>query len=218
MNNKFVLSLCLIAAAAPLAANAQTNKALQELKDSPQTAAPETAATPASAPAPETKPAPLTAAQQLLLTKTAQDIEALYRRSEPGPIPEGASQGAGTVSPGTDEGRESQELISFLWQGKIFERIDDSSATLVNKTIFGDAFSAKVYFGESLLDGKKSIIIDYSETSYKPFRIIRDEIRRVAPGVYLGYAYLRGVKTAPVIFALDFNAPKTEAPAPAPAH
>lgn len=209
MKNIFVLSLCLIAAAVPSPASAQTNKALQELKDTPEAVTPEPAATPASAPAPETKPAPASAAQKLL-TRTAPDLEALYRSSEPGPIPEGSSAGSASVAPGTSDGEASREFISFLWQGKVFERIDDSSATLVNKTVFGDTFSAKVYFGESLLDKKTSIIIDYSETSYKPFRIIRDEIRRVAPGVYLGYAYLRGVQDAPVTFALDFNAPKGE--------
>lgn len=216
MKNEFVLCLSLIAAAAPLraqsAAPGALPKDLQEFAGANQAATPP--ATPASAPAAasaqtETKAGPVTEGQKLL-ARTAADLESVYRASQPGPIPEGASQGTGTVSPGTEEGQASQELISYLWQGKIFVRIDDSSGTLVNKTVFGDTFDAKVYFGQSRLDGKDSIIIDYSETSYKPFRIIRDEIRRIAPGVYLGYAFLNGVDKAPIVFALDFNAPKGE--------
>jgi hypothetical protein len=200
MNNRF--SLCLSLLALAVTASAAPNAALLELQET----AP--AQTPAPTPAAEAVP-PISSAQQLL-TQTAEDLVVLYHRSEPGPIPDGAARGSGTVSPGTADGEASRQLIAFLWQGKIFKRSDDRSADLVNKTIFGETFAAKVYFGKSMLDEKESIIIDYSETPFKPFRIIRDEIRLVAPGVYLGYAYLRGLDVAPVIFALDFNAPKSE--------
>ena len=214
MKNKFVLTLGLLSVSA--AAIAAPNAALLELQATAKSPSPEAVPAPPAQPAPgqvDAKPAPLNAAQKLLV-KTAQDLQDLYRRSEPGPLPEGSSQGAGTVSPGTEDGEASREIIALLWQGKIFTRIDDRTGTLVNKTVVGETFDAKVYFGESLLDGKESIIIDYSETPFKPFRIIRDEIRRVGPGVYLGYAYLRGLDVAPVIFALDFNAPAAAVPAP----
>ena len=200
MNNRFSLCLSLLTLAA--SANAAPNAALLELQ--------ETAPAQTPAPTPAAEPAPEVSSAQQLLTRTGNDLVALYTRSEPGQIPDGAARGAATVSPGTADGEASRQLISFLWQGKVFQRVDDASANLVNKTIFGETFAAKVYFGKSLLDGKDSIIIDYSETPFKPFRIIRDEIRRVGPGVYLGYAYLRGLDVAPVIFALDFNAPKSE--------
>jgi hypothetical protein len=73
-------------------------------------------------------------------------------------------------------------------------------------------FPAKLYCGQSLLDGRReSIIIDYAFTDeiagYRPmpdslagrdgFRI-RDEIRMVRPGLYLGRAYIDRV------FALNF--------------
>jgi hypothetical protein len=44
---------------------------------------------------------------------------------------------------------------------------------------------AKVYRGPSWLDGKQAIVIDYSKTSFVAARI-RDEIREVEPGLYLG--------------------------------
>jgi len=210
MKNKFVLSFSLLAAAA--AASAAPNAALVELQETAKTPTQEAVPTPSAEPVPgqaESKAGPVSAAQQLL-AKTGKDIEALYRSSIPGPMPNGAAQGSATVAPGTADGEESRQVIAYLWQGKIFTRIDDRTANLVNKTVFGETFAAKVYFGASLLDGKQSVIIDYSETPFKPFRIIRDEIRQVGPGLYLGYAYLRGLNVAPVIFALDFNAPKSE--------
>ena len=65
-------------------------------------------------------------------------------------------------------------------------------------------FPAKLYCGQSLLDGRReSIIIDYAFTDELPgYRrmpdllagrngfAIRDEIRMVYPGFYLGRAYL----------------------------
>ena len=44
---------------------------------------------------------------------------------------------------------------------------------------------AKVYFDASWMDGKETIVIDYSKTSFFAKKI-RDEIREVEPGVYLG--------------------------------
>ncbi|MFI5361358.1 MAG: hypothetical protein ACHQ49_05255 [Elusimicrobiota bacterium] len=160
--------------------------------------------------------APITTINQLL-TRDGEGLKALYQRSKPGTIPVGESEGMASVAPGTDEGEESRRFFSFLWQGKVFERADEGTTTLVNKTFLGKSFAAKVYVGASLLDGKDSIIIDYKDTPFKPFRIIRDEIREVAPGIYLGYAYLRGIDYAPIVFALNFNeAPDRPLPRPMP--
>lgn len=74
-------------------------------------------------------------------------------------------------------------------------------------------FPAKLYCGQSLLDGRReSIIIDYAYTDELPnYRAspdslagrgglrIRDEIRMVRPGFYLGRAYAHG------IFLLNFT-------------
>ena len=74
-------------------------------------------------------------------------------------------------------------------------------------------FPARLYCGQSLLDGRReSIIIDYAFTDELPgYREhpdalggrqglrIRDEIRMVRPGFYLGRAYMNR------IFALNFT-------------
>ena len=77
----------------------------------------------------------------------------------------------------------------LAWQGKVFDLFssDRQSGILVNKiTPFGMKFIvAKVYRDKSWLDGRDTIVIDYSKTSFVA-RVIRDEIREIEPGVYLG--------------------------------
>jgi hypothetical protein len=103
--------------------------------------------------------------------------------------------------------------VDFLL-GKL--KIDEKTLTSV-KTLDGrDAwllFPAKVYCGQSLLDSRReSIVVDYAfsdEVSGYQAAIdalggrsglqIRDEIRMVRPGFYLGRAYLSRV------FALNFT-------------
>ena len=50
------------------------------------------------------------------------------------------------------------------------------------------AMIARVYKAPSLLDGKECIVLDYSETSLVASHI-RDEIRMIEPGFYLGKVY-----------------------------
>jgi hypothetical protein len=66
------------------------------------------------------------------------------------------------------------------------------------------AIVAKVYKGPSWLDGKECIVLDYSETSIVASRV-RDEIRMIEPGIYLGKVYW-GRKRL-IDFALEFEPP-----------
>ena len=52
------------------------------------------------------------------------------------------------------------------------------------------------------MDGKETIIIDYSKTSFLAGKI-RDEIREVEPGVYLGKVWLGKLRV--IDFALVSN-------------
>lgn len=133
------------------------------------------------------------------------------------------------------QGKKLELLGRALWKGKVFyreqgilrNRIDDT--LLIKPLIQGDLadlpkinvnghdawllFPAKLYCGQSLLDGRReSIIIDYAFTDEIPgyrerpdflagrrgFKV-RDEIRMVYPGFYLGRAYLDRV------FLLNFT-------------
>ena len=76
----------------------------------------------------------------------------------------------------------------FGWQGKVF---DAKNGVLKNKiTVLGvEAIVAEVSKGESWLDGKECVVLDYSDTSLVARRI-RDEIRLISPDFYLGKVYL----------------------------
>lgn len=133
------------------------------------------------------------------------------------------------------KGRKVEALGRALWKGKVFyreemvlrNRIEDLAVLkpLIDGDLSGlpkievdgrDAwllFPAKLYCGQSLLDGRReSIIIDYAFSDDLPgynerpdylasrrgFKV-RDEIRMVHPGLYLGRAYLDRV------FVLNFT-------------
>jgi hypothetical protein len=75
----------------------------------------------------------------------------------------------------------------MLWKGKEFP----GDGTMVNRLAFGvQAVHTEVYLGESWLDGRPSIILDYANTS-RLFSKARDEMREISPGLYLGITYLR---------------------------
>lgn len=128
-----------------------------------------------------------------------------------------------------------EQLGRALWKGKVFYRnerllrnriedtrllqplvgsdLDDIPRTTVDGKDQWLLFPARLYCGQSLLDGRReSIIIDYAFTDTLPgYREkpdflagrnglqVRDEIRMVRPGFYLGRAYLGRV------FLLDFT-------------
>ena len=97
---------------------------------------------------------------------------------------------------------EIAEFVNlFAWQGKTF---DAARGRLVNRlTPFHvDAIVADVYVAQSLLDGRPSIVLDYSKTSTVA-RFIRDEIRNVGPNLYLGFAYWGATRL--IAFSLDFT-------------
>lgn len=139
-----------------------------------------------------------------LMRMPGAELEALYRRSEPGPIPDGESDGLASTKPGTALGLVTKAIYGACWQGKVF---DAKAGRLVNKVLgLVRMCPARVFAAESWLDGKPSVIIDYMGVSLL-CRPVRDEIRRVAPNVYLGIAYVRtpGRPVAPLYFALDFS-------------
>jgi hypothetical protein len=141
------------------------------------------------------------------------ELDDLFRRSRPGPIPEGVSQGVAIVCPGTFWSRLIARFVHHLaWQGKVFTKDPDGKgATLQNRITAASiqAIVARVYETASWIDGKPCIVLDYSKTSLLA-RKIRDEIREVEPGLYLGKVWWG--KTRLVDFALSFvpeTAPQT---------
>jgi hypothetical protein len=138
---------------------------------------------------------------QQLLTMSQGQLDELFSASPAGKIPDGEAEGTAIVAPGTTYSPNIAKFISnFAWQGKVF---DAEKGVLRNKILpLGlNAIIARVYKGESWLDGKECIVLDYSDTSLLA-HWIRDEIREISPGVYLGKVYWG--KQRLIDFALEF--------------
>ena len=136
-----------------------------------------------------------------LLKMSQAQLDELFTNSPPGEIPDGEAKGTAIIAPGTTYSDEIAEFINhFAWQGKNF---DAKKGALRNRILpFGlNAIIAKVYKAPSWLDGKECIVLDYSETSLLA-HWIRDEIREVAPGLYLGKVYWG--KKRLIDFAVEF--------------
>jgi hypothetical protein len=123
-----------------------------------------------------------------------EELDDIYRAAEPGSVPNGDTQGTAIVY-GSVFARYYAFLAGiFAWQGKVFDLFppDYQRGILVNKVLPAGMglIVAKVYRENSWLDGKETIVIDYSKTSLLA-RSIRDEIREVEPGVYLGKVWLK---------------------------
>ena len=137
---------------------------------------------------------------QLLKMTTAQ-LDELFTRSPAGEIPNGEGEGTAIIAEGTRCSPGIAKFINhFAWKGKLF----DAKAGLLTNLILPlgiDAIVAKVYKGDSWFDGKECIVLDYSQTSIVA-GWIRDEIRMIDPGLYLGQVF--GDKTRLFHFALQF--------------
>jgi len=137
---------------------------------------------------------------QLLQMSQAQ-LDELFTSSPAGDIPDGEAEGTAIIAPGTTYSPQIASFINhFAWQGKTF---DAAKGVLKNRILLlgFSAILAKVYKGTSWLDGKECIVLDYSETSLLA-HWIRDEIRQIGPGKYLGVVYWE--KKRLIDFALQF--------------
>ncbi len=130
------------------------------------------------------------------------DLDALFSAHDAGPIPDGEAEGTAIIAPGTPFSDAIAACINiFAWKGKIF----DAKAGFLRNEILPlglKAIVARVYKGPSWLDGKECIVLDYSETSLIASHV-RDEIRQVDGGFYLGKVYWDSKRL--IDFSLDFR-------------
>ncbi len=123
-----------------------------------------------------------------LLEMSHAELDDLFRGAEPGPIPDGEGDGTVVFAPDKPIAETAAKLAHLIaWKGKVF---NSAAGELRNEVgpLGNLAIRAKVYRDESWFDGKEAIILDYSKTSLVA-HWIRDEIREVAPGLYLGIVY-----------------------------
>lgn len=137
------------------------------------------------------------------LTMSGEQLDEIFRNSRAGEIPTGKTDGVAIVASGTRISDDIARFVNhFTWKGKVFE---PEKGELINRIgpIEHRLIVAKVYKGKSWFDDKECIVIDYSDTSLIA-HWVRDEIREVAPGIYLGLVYLGKKKL--IHFALKFPA------------
>jgi hypothetical protein len=122
-----------------------------------------------------------------LLRMTPVQLENVYRQGIATAVPEGRIRGIALLAPGTRRERVLSRSARLFWQGKVFEH---GQSTAVNRFFGIRVIRGQVYQGQSWLDGQQSLILDYSQTS-RIYADNRDEIRQIAPGLYLGLMYNR---------------------------
>lgn len=132
---------------------------------------------------------------------TRDELDHQFRIGTPGPIPAGKSRGTAIIFPGSAiTGMLAALARALFWKGKVFS---PKTGDLKNRLgPFGvRGIRAKVYKDQSWFDKRPAIILDYSKTSLVA-RKIHDEIRQVAPGVYLGQVFWGKRRIA--LFSLEF--------------
>lgn len=137
-----------------------------------------------------------------LLDMSQSELDELFRTSPAGPIPEGEAAGTAIVKPGTALADVAARVVQALaWQGKVF---DPETQTLRNRVSPAGVaqIEARVYREASWFDEKECVVLDYSDTSFVA-QSVRDEIREVAPQLYLGIVFIGRQKT--INFALEFG-------------
>jgi hypothetical protein len=137
------------------------------------------------------------------LAMSGEQLDEIFRNSPAGEIPRGDTEGTAIVAPGTKISDNIARFVNrFGWQGKVFY---PEEGVLRNKLLprGHKAIVAKVYKDMSWFDQKECIVLDYAKTSFLAKKI-RDEIREVAPGIYLGIVYWGKKKL--IHFALKFPA------------
>jgi hypothetical protein len=135
---------------------------------------------------------PISDPEQFLKLSGTQ-LDDIFRAAQVGEVPVGQGEGTAIIAPGTAVSDDIARFVHiFSWKGKVFERdtANPGHGWLKNRILLlgTKAIIAQVYKGESWFDGKECIVLDYSHTSIVA-QWIRDEIREVSPGVFLGLVF-----------------------------
>jgi hypothetical protein len=126
---------------------------------------------------------PITAGPPALVLRGAAPCywEALFRQGTVGCGPVGPTRGTIVDADGKHP-RLKARLQGVVWKGKTFHGDD----TLTNRWFGGlSAVSAGISVGPSRLDGQPCLVMQYPPTA-PVFANVRDELRLIAPGVWLG--------------------------------
>jgi len=100
----------------------------------------------------------------------------------------------------------------FPWGGKSFKALDARRGTGINRVHLAGRhrlFPFETFVGASVLDGRPCVVLDYDlRDNPRAIRAIHDEVREVAPKIFLGPACAKRAGKKPLVvlwFALDAN-------------
>lgn len=136
-----------------------------------------------------------------VLRKNLKVAEDMFREATVDQAPKGDTYGCvlGLDSLPSFVSKILAKGMNALWTGKKF---NDEGTELVNKVPalgiigFSETATAKVYRTQSVLDGKDIYVLDYTESEQNLYfdqgiiRIIRDEVREISPGIFMGPVYM----------------------------
>lgn len=145
-----------------------------------------------------------------LAEMTAAELHDVYREAATPTVAEvvGDLRGRMLAFNGLGRGLLARALRAFArwrffpWRGKSFKTLEASRGEGINR-VFGDRrrwFRFETKLGPSRAGDFDAFHLDYDNPG-NPFyiRAIKDEIRRVRPGLYLGQAYLLTAKRARLV-------------------
>jgi hypothetical protein len=118
---------------------------------------------------------------------SCSQLEELYAQAPAAPIPVGFVRGRVLVLSGYRFPRANKKITSLIWKGKCFEE----DGTFINQWAGFRAVRSEATVGPSYYDGKPSLVLEYP--AWVPyFGKMRDEVREIAPGLYLCMAFEHG--------------------------
>ena len=135
--------------------------------------------------------------------KTGSELDQIFAAASAVEVPTSLGRGTALILTNTFMSRFLAGWARLgAWKGKQFATDGASLRNLISP--FGiKAIKAAVYVGPSRVDERPCVVLDYSQTSFVA-RPIRDEIREIAPGLYLGMVFF-GKRKLPIRFALSFT-------------
>lgn len=128
---------------------------------------------------------PVVAGPPTLRGGTPAGWEALFREGIPDSTPVGPTRGTVLYADDALFPRVKARLQGTVWKGKVFP----GDGTFTNRWVGGiRAGTVGTSVEPSWLDGQPSLVAQYPPTA-PVFGNVRDELRQVGPGVWLGRSY-----------------------------
>lgn len=116
---------------------------------------------------------------------TPESWDASFRQGVVGDAPVGPTRGTVLYADDARLPRVKARLQGAVWRGKVFH----GDGTFTNRWLGGvRAGTASTAVEPSWIDGQPSLVVQYPPTALV-FRGVRDELREVSPGVWLGRSF-----------------------------